>query len=104
MATGYRVGAGCVSDFGAVASTYAPAVSASGLVRVEADGNSPSGYSLVHYSSPPLQEVGRSFLTDAGWPQCDPAEAFSDGLSVGWGVAVALALVWGIRLMARAAR
>ena len=37
------------------------------------------------------------------FPECDPAESFLDGVSVGWGIAAALVAVGCFKLMQRAA-
>lgn len=38
------------------------------------------------------------------FPACDPVEKFNDGVTIGWGIASAMILAYGITFIARGAR
>lgn len=38
------------------------------------------------------------------FPSCDPTESFTDGMTVGWGIATAMVLSWGFLMIRRQAR
>lgn len=55
-------------------------------------------------SSGAITNLTTSNATVPTFPTCDPTETFFDGLSVGWGIALVMAIAWSWHQMKRQAR
>lgn len=103
MAAGAIVAGQCVDASAAADLFYsntAPAISAGAPEYITQLERSGSGWSAVTYSGGSL--VSTSALQSPAFATCDTSEGFTDGLTLGWMVAVAMVAAYSIHLLRRA--
>lgn len=112
---GYRVGSACFEDFGAATDAFYSAVPPSSSLPVTGGyieiltlktGLGDSAWQRVSNTCL-YNNCTQTSVVDLGvplFPDCDPAEAFQDGMTVGWGVVAACAVAFAAVAMRRALR
>lgn len=69
--------------------------------------NEGGAWLLVRYSissTGVITKLGSTALPAQTFPYCDTTEQFFDGMAMGWGIALAMVIAWGMRMVRSQAR
>lgn len=109
MATGYLFRDVCYPTLAAATSAYwsdDPVAITPGSTSYIADVVwSGTAWTIKKYTLSSAGALTLNSTTNAptlAFESCDTMQKFNDGLSLGWGVVVAMAAVWGVKFMSRA--